>query len=429
MRLPPQKGLESSSQIKFFFLGWQAAHSIGIVGVSVPLILLPHAVRELARPSKHTARPCPFNTSVPVRLPPQKGLESSSGSRQQALGIAVRIPVRLPSTETSRKFSSRKQAARRRHRRRLNARPSTERSRKFFSNKVFLLGVAGSTQNRHSRHPCPFNTSVPVRLPQQKGLESSSGSRQQALGTAGSSSQKKVFHLRGSRQAASTMLVPPQKGLESSSQIKFFFIVGVPVPLILLPHARELARPSKHTARSCPFNTSVPVRLPPQKGLESSSGSRQQALGIAVRIPVRLPSTETSRKFSSRKQAARRRHHRRLNARKFFSNKVFLLGVAGSTQNRHSRHPCPFNTSVPVRLPPQKGLESSSGSRQQALGIAVRIPVRLPSTETSREFISKKSFSSSRKQAARRRHRRRPNARPSTERSRKFFSNKVFLLV
>ena len=241
-------------------------------------------------------------------------------------------------------------------------------------------------------------------------------------------------------------LPPPQKGLESSSQIKFFFlgwqaahripIVGIPVPLILLPHAvRELARPSKHTAHPYPFNTSVPVRLPPQKGLESSSGSRQQALGIAVRIPVRLPSTETSRKFSSRKQAARRRHRRRLNARpstersrKFFSNKVFLLGVAGSTQNRHSRHPCPFNTSVPVRLPPQKGLESSSGSRQQALGIAVRIPVRLPSTETSRKFISKKSFSSSRKQSARRRHRRHPNARPSTERSRKFFSNKVFLL-
>ena len=233
------------------------------------------------------------------------------------------------------------------------------------------------------------------------------------------------------------MLVPPQKGLESSSQIKFFFlgwqaahsigIVGVPVPLILLPHAvRELARPSKHTARSCPFNTSVPVRLPPQKGLESSSGSRQQALGIAVRIPVRLPSTETSRKFSSRKQAAPIRHRRRPNvptstterSRKFFSNKVFLLGVAGSTQNRHSRHPCPFNTSVPVRLPPQKGLESSSGSRQQALIIAVRIPVRLPSTETSRKFISKKSFSSSRKQAARRRHRRRPNAPPNTSSAR-----------
>ena len=159
MLVPPQKGLESSSQIKFFFLGWQAAHSIGIVGVPVPLILLPHAVRELERPSKHTARSCPFNISVPVRLPPQKGLESSSGSRQQALGIAVRIPVRLPSTETSRKFSSRKQAAGRRHRRRPNAPPSTERSIKFFSNKVFLLGVAGSTQYRHSRRLCPFNTS------------------------------------------------------------------------------------------------------------------------------------------------------------------------------------------------------------------------------------------------------------------------------
>ena len=235
-------------------------------------------MRELARPSKHTARSCPFNTSVPVRLPPQKGLESSSGSRQQALGIAVRIPVRLPSTETSRKFSSRKQAARRRHRRRLNA-------RKFFSNKVFLLGVAGSTQNRHSRHPCPFNTSVPMRVTPQKGLESSSGSRQQTLGiavlipvrlpsteTSRKFISKKVFHLRGSRQHAEgivgvPMRVPRQKGLESSSQIKFFFlgwqaahsigIVGIPVPLILLPHAvRELSRPSKHTARPCPFNTS-----------------------------------------------------------------------------------------------------------------------------------------------------------------------------
>ena len=27
----PQKGLESFSPTKFFFLGWQAAHSIGIV--------------------------------------------------------------------------------------------------------------------------------------------------------------------------------------------------------------------------------------------------------------------------------------------------------------------------------------------------------------------------------------------------------------
>ena len=134
MRVPPQKGLESSSQIKFFFLGWQATHRIGIVGIPVPLILLPHAVRELARPSKHKARPCPFNTSVPVRLPPQKGLESSSGSRQQALGIAVRVPVRLPSSEWSRKFFSksfsssgiRQQAvsAPTIHRRCPNARPS-----------------------------------------------------------------------------------------------------------------------------------------------------------------------------------------------------------------------------------------------------------------------------------------------------------------
>ena len=127
--------------------------------IAVHLILPLHPGKNLGRPSRHTARPRPLNTSVPVRLPPQKGLESSSGSRQQALGIAVRIPVRLPSTERSRKFSSRKQAARRRHRRRPNARPSTERSRKFFSNKVFLLGVAGSTQYRHSRRPCPFNTS------------------------------------------------------------------------------------------------------------------------------------------------------------------------------------------------------------------------------------------------------------------------------
>ena len=102
MGVPPQKGLESSSQIKFFFLGWQAAHRIGIVG-------------------------------FPMRVPPQKGLESSSQIKFFFLGwqAAHRIGiVGFP-----------------------NARPSTERSRKFFSNKVFLLGVAGSTQNRHSRLP------------------------------------------------------------------------------------------------------------------------------------------------------------------------------------------------------------------------------------------------------------------------------------
>ena len=73
MRVPPQKRLESSSQIKFFFLGWQAAHRIGIVGVPMRV-----------PPSRHSsARP-----SAP---PPQKGLESSSqkdfsssGIRQQA---------------------------------------------------------------------------------------------------------------------------------------------------------------------------------------------------------------------------------------------------------------------------------------------------------------------------------------------------------
>ena len=88
---------------KVFLLLWSRQHAEGIVG-------------------------------VPMRVPPQKDLESSSG--KQAAGS--RHSSAPPSTPTIHLCE-----ARRRH-------PSTERSRKFFSNKVFLLGVAGSTQYRHS---------------------------------------------------------------------------------------------------------------------------------------------------------------------------------------------------------------------------------------------------------------------------------------
>ena len=137
MLVPPHKGPESSLHIGFSALWriWDA--QVGIQRVPVPLLLLHYTVTEHRGPLNTSSTPWQEpGTSVPVRLPPQKGLECSSGSRQQALGIAVRVPVRLPSTETSRKFSSRKQAAHRRHRRRPNARPSTERSRKFFSNNT-----------------------------------------------------------------------------------------------------------------------------------------------------------------------------------------------------------------------------------------------------------------------------------------------------
>ena len=156
MRVPPQKGLESSSQIKFFFLGWQAAHRIGIVGVPMRV-----------PPSRHSsgASQCASSTERSRKFfskrffffgnqaASRNSLESSSGSRQQALDIAARIPMGLPSTERSRKFFWKQAASTRHSSAHPNRRPSTERSRKFFSNKVFLLGVACSTQNRHSRLP------------------------------------------------------------------------------------------------------------------------------------------------------------------------------------------------------------------------------------------------------------------------------------
>ena len=77
MRVPPQKGLESSSQTKFFFLGWQAARSIGIVTSSArcqkagmpkyALILRQRAVKKLGRTMllhyTVTEHRGPFNTS------------------------------------------------------------------------------------------------------------------------------------------------------------------------------------------------------------------------------------------------------------------------------------------------------------------------------------------------------------------------------
>ena len=127
--VPPQKGLESSSQIKFFFSGWQAAHRIGIVGFP-------------------------------------------------------------------------------------NGRPSTERSRKFFSNKVFLLGVAGSTQNRHSRLPKWASLHSQIKF-FFLGWQAA-----HRIGIVGVPMRVPPSRHSSARPSAP----PPQKGLESSSQIKFFFL-------------------------------------------------------------------------------------------------------------------------------------------------------------------------------------------------------------
>ena len=286
MRVPPQKGLESSSRRKFFFFRKQAASSrhssatpVRLPSTERPRKFIPmkHAARrrhrrrpnahpstersrkffsnkvfffwKQAASSRHSSAHLPKKVflllwstqhaegivGVPMRVPPQKGLESSSGRKFFFFG---------------------KQAASSRHCRRPNARPSTERSRKFFSNKVFLLGVAGSTQNRHS-------SARPNAHPSTERSRKFFSNKVFFFGKQAASSRhssahllKKVFLLLWTTQHAEgivgvPMRVPPQKGLESSSQTKFSSsgnrqqAVGIAV------------------RSQCPYH--------PQKGLESSS--------------------------------------------------------------------------------------------------------------------------------------------------------------